>query len=61
MSEANTMSDTKEWVSLTADEVTIIEHKVYSRTVQKGKPMRVFIEQFAKAIDSALKGKNHHA
>jgi hypothetical protein len=48
----------KEWVSLTADEVTIIEHKVYSRTIQKGKPMRVFIEQFAKAIDSALKGKN---
>ena len=49
------------WVSLTADEVTIIEHEVYGRTVQKGKPMSVFITQFAKAIDSALKGKNHHA
>jgi len=49
------------WVSLTADEVTIIEHEVYGRTVQKGKPMSVFIAQFAKAIDSALKGKNHHA
>jgi hypothetical protein len=55
------MNDIKEWISLTADEVTIIEHEVYGRTVQKGKPMSVFIAQFAKAIDSALKEKNHHA
>jgi hypothetical protein len=47
-----------EWVSLTDDEVSIIEHKVYSRTIQKGKSMSVFIAQLAKAIDSALKGKN---
>jgi hypothetical protein len=52
------MSVNKEWVSLTADEVTIIEHEVYGRTVQKGKPMIVFIHQFALAIQSALKGKN---
>jgi len=52
------MSDNKEWVSLTAEEVTIIEHEVYSRTIQKGKPMWLFIEQFAKAIETKLKDKN---
>ena len=50
-----------EWISLTTDEVSIIEHEVYGRTVQKGKPMSVFIAQFAKAIESTLKGKNSHA
>ena len=49
------------WISLTAEEISSIEHKVYSQTIQKGKPMKAFIEQFAKAIDLALKGKNHHA
>jgi len=58
------MSDTKEWVkphewrSLTAQEISTIELEVYSRTVQKGRHMSVFIAQFAKAIESALKGKN---
>ena len=47
-----------EWISLTTDEVSIIEHEVYGRTVQKGKHMSVFIAQFAKALDSALKEKN---
>jgi hypothetical protein len=51
------MSD-KSWMSLTAEEISTIEHEVYSRTVQKGKHMSVFIQQFAKAIDSALKEKN---
>jgi hypothetical protein len=51
------MSETT-WVGLTDDEVSIIEHEVYGRTLQKGKPMIVFIRQFAKAIESALKGKN---
>jgi len=52
------MSDIKEWVSLTAQEISSIELEVYSRTVQKGRHMSVFIAQFAKAIESALKGKN---
>ena len=55
------MSDIKEWVSLTAEEISSIEHKVYSQTIQKGKPMKAFIEQFAKAIESTLKGKNTNA
>ena len=54
------MSD-KEWVSLTDDEVSNIEHEVYSRTVQKGKHMSLFIKQFAKAIETKLKGKNTDA
>jgi len=52
------MTDTKEWVSLTAEELSSIESEVYTRTIQKGKHMSVFIAQFAKAIESALKGKN---
>jgi len=48
-----------EWHSLTAEQISIIEHEVYSRTVQKGKHMSVFITQFAKAIDSALKELNN--
>ena len=52
------MNVNKEWVSLTADEVTIIEHEVYGRTIQKGKHMSVFIAQFAKAIETKLKDKN---
>jgi hypothetical protein len=55
------MNQDTEWVGLTDDEVTIIEHEVYVRTIQKGKHMSVFIAQFAKAIESTLKGKNHHA
>jgi hypothetical protein len=46
------------WVGLTDEKISTIEHEVYSRTVQKGKHMSVFIQQFAKAIDSALKEKN---
>lgn len=60
MSEANTMSETT-WVGLTDEELSTIEYEVYGRTLQKGKPMIVFIRQFAKAIESALKGKNTHA
>ena len=52
------MTDTKEWVGLTAQEISSIELEVYSRTIQKGRHMSVFITQFAKAIESALKGKN---
>lgn len=48
----------KEWVKLTMEEVDVIEHEVYSRTIQKGKPMSLFIHQFALAIQSALKAKN---
>jgi hypothetical protein len=48
----------REWVSLTDEEVSKIENEVYSRTVQKGKPMSLFIKQFAKAIETKLKGKN---
>jgi hypothetical protein len=51
------MSD-KEWIGLTDDEVSSIEHEVYSRTVQKGKHMSLFIKQFAKAIETKLKDKN---
>jgi hypothetical protein len=46
------------WINLTDDELSTIEYEVYGRTLQKGKPMIVFIRQFAKAIDSALKEKN---
>jgi hypothetical protein len=53
------MSD-KHWVGLTDDEVSIIEHEVYGRTVQKGKHMSLFIKQFAKAIETKLKDKNNH-
>jgi hypothetical protein len=49
------------WVGLTDEELSTIEYEVYGRTLQKGKPMIVFIRQFAKAIESALKGKNTHA
>jgi hypothetical protein len=48
----------KQWVGLTAEEISTIEHEVYGRTVQKGKHMSVFITQFAKSIESALKAKN---
>jgi hypothetical protein len=47
------------WVNLTIEEVSIIEHEVYSRTIQKGKSMAVFIHQFALAIQSKLKEKNN--
>ena len=47
------------WISLTAEQISIIEHEVYSRTVQKGKHMSVFITQFAKAIESKLKEVNN--
>jgi len=53
------MTDSKQWVSLTAEEVSIIEHEVYSRTVQKGKHMSVFIIQFAKGIEAKLKEINN--
>ena len=50
-----------QWVGLTDDEVSKIENEVYSRTIQKGKPMSLFIKQFAKAIETKLKGKNTDA
>lgn len=49
-----------EWAGLTDYEVSNIEHEVYSRTVQKGKHMSLFIKQFAKAIETKLKDKNHY-
>jgi hypothetical protein len=52
------MSQDIKWVGLTAQEISSIELEVYSRTVQKGRHMSVFIAQFAKAIESALKSKN---
>jgi hypothetical protein len=61
MGGCEVMTDNKQtWIGLSAEEVSIIEHEVYSRTVQKGKHMSVFITKFAKAIESALKGKNNH-
>jgi len=47
------------WIKLTMEEVDVIEHEVYSRTIQKGKPMSVFIHQFALAIQSKLKEINN--
>jgi hypothetical protein len=55
------MNQDTEWVGLTDDEVSIIEYEVYGRTLQKGKPMIVFIRQFAKVIESTLKAKNTNA
>jgi hypothetical protein len=51
----------KEWVGLTNEELSAIEYEVYGRTLQKGKPMIVFIRQFAKVIESTLKAKNTNA
>jgi hypothetical protein len=47
------------WIGLTDEQIEAIEHSVYSRTVQKGKPMAVFIKQFAKGVESELKEINN--
>ena len=49
------------WINLTDEELSTIEYEVYGRTLQKGKPMIVFIRQFAKVIESTLKAKNTNA
>lgn len=58
LEEALAKQEQGDWVGLTDEELSTIEYEVYGRTLQKGKPMIVFIRQFAKAIDSALKEKN---
>jgi uncharacterized protein YuzE len=47
------------WVGLTDEQIEAIEHSVYSRTIQKGKPMAMFIKQFAKAVEAELKEINN--
>jgi hypothetical protein len=58
LKEALAKQEQGDWVGLTDEELSTIEYEVYGRTLQKGKPMIVFIRQFAKAIESALKEKN---